>query len=107
MKFAFFPAVDLRDGKCVQLVGVPGTELVALDNPLTQAEHWIGEGADHLHIIDLDGAIQGKRVNAPILAQIVKELDVFIQVGRHPLGRGRQRAPQPGRGPGDTGHCGP
>ncbi|MBK7385875.1 MAG: 1-(5-phosphoribosyl)-5-[(5-phosphoribosylamino)methylideneamino]imidazole-4-carboxamide isomerase [Methanothrix sp.] len=82
MKFAFFPAVDLRDGKCVQLVGgVPGTELVALDNPLTQAEHWIGEGADHLHIIDLDGAIQGKRVNAPILAQIVKELDVFIQVG--------------------------
>ena len=82
MKFAFFPAVDLRGGKCVQLVGgVPGTEVVALDNPLAQAERWIGEGADHLHIIDLDGAIQGKRVNAPILAQIVKELDVFIQVG--------------------------
>ena len=82
MSFAFFPAVDLRGGKCVQLVGgVPGTEVVALDNPLAQAERWIGEGADHLHIIDLDGAIQGKRVNAPILAQIVKELDVYIQVG--------------------------
>ena len=66
----------------MQLVGgVPGTEVVALDNPLAQAERWIDEGADHLHIIDLDGAIQGKRANAPILAQIVKELDVYIQVG--------------------------
>ncbi len=82
MTFAFFPAVDLRGGKCVQLVGgVPGTEVVALDNPLAQAGRWVAEGADHLHIIDLDGAISGKRVNAPILSQIVKELDLFIQVG--------------------------
>ncbi|NPV63242.1 MAG: 1-(5-phosphoribosyl)-5-[(5-phosphoribosylamino)methylideneamino]imidazole-4-carboxamide isomerase [Methanotrichaceae archaeon] len=82
MSFVFFPAVDLRGGKCVQLVGgVPGTEVVALDNPLGQAERWAAEGADHLHVIDLDGAIQGKRINAPILSQIVKELDLFIQVG--------------------------
>lgn len=82
MTFAFFPAVDLRGGKCVQLVGgVPGTEVVALDNPLEQAERWVNEGADHLHIIDLDGAILGKRVNAPILAQIVKKLDLYTQVG--------------------------
>ncbi|MRR14638.1 1-(5-phosphoribosyl)-5-((5-phosphoribosylamino)methylideneamino)imidazole-4-carboxamide isomerase, partial [archaeon] len=82
MDFAFFPAVDLRGGKCVQLVGgVPGTEVVALDDPLFQAEHWVAEGADHLHIIDLDGAILGKRLNAPILSQIVKKLDLFIQVG--------------------------
>jgi len=82
MDFAFFPAVDLRGGKCVQLVGgVPGTEVVALDNPLFQAERWVAEGADHLHIIDLDGAILGKRINAPILSRIVKKLDLFIQVG--------------------------
>jgi phosphoribosylformimino-5-aminoimidazole carboxamide ribotide isomerase len=82
MSFAFFPAVDLRGGKCVQLVGgVPGTEVVALDDPLAQAERWVAEGADHLHIIDLDGAILGKRVNAPILSQIVKEMNLFIQVG--------------------------
>jgi phosphoribosylformimino-5-aminoimidazole carboxamide ribotide isomerase len=82
MTFSFFPAVDLRGGKCVQLVGgVPGTEVVALDDPLGQAERWASEGADHLHIIDLDGAIQGKRINAPILSQIVKKLDLFIQVG--------------------------
>ncbi len=82
MTFAFFPAVDLRGGKCVQLVGgVPGTEVVSLDNPLAEAERWVAEGADHLHIIDLDGAIQGKRINAPILSEIVKKLDLFIQVG--------------------------
>ena len=82
MDFAFFPAVDLRGGKCVQLVGgVPGTEVVALDDPLFQAERWVAEGADHLHIIDLDGAILGKRINAPILKQMVKKLDLFIQVG--------------------------
>lgn len=66
----------------MQLVGgVPGTEVVALDNPLSHAERWVAEGTDHLHIIDLDGAIQGKRINAPILSQIVKKLDLFTQVG--------------------------
>jgi phosphoribosylformimino-5-aminoimidazole carboxamide ribotide isomerase len=54
---------------------------VALDDPLAQAERWAAEGADHLHVIDLDGAILGKRVNAPILGQIVKRLDLYIQVG--------------------------
>ncbi len=82
MSFAFFPAVDLRGGRCVQLVGgVPGTEVVALDDPLAEAERWAAEGADHLHIIDLDGAIQGKRINAPILREIVLKLDLFTQVG--------------------------
>jgi phosphoribosylformimino-5-aminoimidazole carboxamide ribotide isomerase len=82
MSFAFFPAVDLRGGKCVQLIGgVPGTEVVALDDPLAQAQRWVDEGADHLHVIDLDGAILGKRVNASILSQIIKNLDLFIQVG--------------------------
>jgi phosphoribosylformimino-5-aminoimidazole carboxamide ribotide isomerase len=82
MTFAFFPAVDLRGGKCVQLVGgVPGTEVVALDNPLEQAERWQAEGADHLHIIDLDGAILGRRVNASTLSRIVKKLDIYTQVG--------------------------
>jgi phosphoribosylformimino-5-aminoimidazole carboxamide ribotide isomerase len=82
MTFALFPAVDLRGGKCVQLVGgIPGTEVVALDNPLAQAERWAADGADHLHIIDLDGAIQGRRVNASILSEIVRKMALFIQVG--------------------------
>jgi phosphoribosylformimino-5-aminoimidazole carboxamide ribotide isomerase len=82
MTFSLFPAVDLRGGKCVQLVGgVPGTEVVSLDDPLAQAQRWAKEGADHLHIIDLDGAIQGRRINAPILQEMVRKLDLFIQAG--------------------------
>ncbi|MEA2045498.1 MAG: 1-(5-phosphoribosyl)-5-[(5-phosphoribosylamino)methylideneamino]imidazole-4-carboxamide isomerase [Euryarchaeota archaeon] len=82
MSFDVFPAVDLRGGKCVQLVGgVPGTEVVSLDDPLAQARRWVAEGADVLHIIDLDGAIEGERVNADILRRIVESLDLFIQVG--------------------------
>lgn len=82
MSFDLFPAVDLRGGKCVQLVqGVPGTEVVSFDNPLAQAERWVKEGTEVLHIIDLDGAIQGKRINAPILKEIVEKLDLFTQVG--------------------------
>lgn len=82
MTFDIFPAVDLRGGRCVQLVqGVPGSEVVSLDDPLGQAVRWVEVGADHLHIIDLDGAIEGVRLNAPILKRIVEELDVFVQVG--------------------------
>ena len=82
MTFAFFPAVDLRGGRCVQLVGgVPGTDVISLDDPLAQARRWAAEGADHLHIIDLDGALQGRRINAPIIKEIVEELDLFLQVG--------------------------
>jgi len=82
MNFDLFPAVDLRGGKCVQLVGgVPGSEVVKLDDPVSQARRWADAGSPVLHIIDLDGAIEGVRVNAPILGQIVGELDLFTQVG--------------------------
>lgn len=82
MTFHLFPAVDLHGGKCVQLVGgIPGTEVVSLDDPMAQAKHWVDEGSDVLHIIDLDGAIQGERINAPIMRGIVRELKLFTQVG--------------------------
>jgi len=82
MTFDLFPAVDLRGGRCVQLVqGVPGSEVVSLDDPLAQARRWVDAGARVLHIIDLDGAIQGVRENASILERIVESLDLFVQVG--------------------------
>jgi phosphoribosylformimino-5-aminoimidazole carboxamide ribotide isomerase len=82
MTFDLFPAVDLRGGRCVQLVGgVPGSEVVSLDDPIAQAVRWALMGSSTLHIIDLDGAIQGVRINAPIIEEIVDRLDLFIQVG--------------------------
>jgi len=85
MTFEIIPAVDMRNGKCVQLVqGVPGSELVSLDDPAAVARDWVSQGAKTLHLIDLDGAIDGKRHNAPIIERIVKEckpMGISIQVG--------------------------
>jgi phosphoribosylformimino-5-aminoimidazole carboxamide ribotide isomerase len=85
MSFEVIPAVDMRNGKCVQLVqGVPGSEMVSIDDPVAVAKDWVSQGARTLHLIDLDGAIDGKRKNAPIIENIVKEckpLGMKIQVG--------------------------
>ena len=85
MGFEVIPAVDMKDGKCVQLVqGVPGSELVSIDNPVSVALDWVAQGARTLHLIDLDGAIEGIRSNASIIGIIVqkcKPLGVSIQVG--------------------------
>lgn len=82
MNMEVIPAVDLKGGKCVQLVqGVPGTELVSLDDPIGEAVRWIDEGAVTLHLIDLDGAIQGERINASVIEKILDATDVTIEVG--------------------------
>lgn len=83
--FEVIPAVDMRGGKCVQLVqGVPGSEIVSLDDPVEAALDWVRKGAKTLHLVDLDGAIEGERKNAPIIEKIVsacQEKGVQIQVG--------------------------
>jgi phosphoribosylformimino-5-aminoimidazole carboxamide ribotide isomerase len=80
--FKVIPAIDLKNSKCVSLVqGIPGTERVSLDDPLDIAARWVGEGASVLHLIDLDGAIDGKRINSSIIDSIVKNFDVETQVG--------------------------
>ncbi|MCL7413436.1 MAG: 1-(5-phosphoribosyl)-5-[(5-phosphoribosylamino)methylideneamino]imidazole-4-carboxamide isomerase [ANME-2 cluster archaeon] len=82
MSFEVIPAVDLKSGKCVQLVqGVPGTEMVSLNDPTAQAIRWVDEGAQTLHLIDLDGAIQGERINALAIENIVAATDITIEVG--------------------------
>ena len=68
MDFEVIPAVDMRGGKCVQLVqGVPGSEIISLDDPLAVALDWVVKGAKTLHLVDLDGAIEGKRKNLSLI----------------------------------------
>jgi len=75
------PAVDIKDGKCVQLVqGVPGTEQIIIDDPLATAMKWEEMGASILHLIDLDGAL-GTGQNLNIIKEIVKSLSIPIQLG--------------------------
>ena len=85
MIFEIIPAVDMKGGKCVQLVqGVPGSEIVSLDDPLAVALDWVEKGAKTLHLVDLDGAIEGERKNAPIIEKIVnvcRNMGMSIQVG--------------------------
>jgi len=76
------PAVDIRNGCCVKLVqGRPGTGLTVSKDPVEVAEHWVEEGAEVLHVVDLDGAIDGVAVNRPLILEIIRRVDVPVQVG--------------------------
>ncbi len=82
MAFFVIPALDLKDRKCVQLVGGdPEKKLIEEDNPLEIARQWESSGARRLHLIDLDGAIEGKRKNETIVKKIVEELEIPVQFG--------------------------
>ena len=76
------PAIDLRGGKCVNLVqGIASQETVFSDTPVEMALQWQAEGAEYLHLVDLDGAFQGESVNLHIVGEIVSVLDIPVQLG--------------------------
>ncbi|MCX9012085.1 MAG: 1-(5-phosphoribosyl)-5-[(5-phosphoribosylamino)methylideneamino]imidazole-4-carboxamide isomerase [Candidatus Methanoperedens sp.] len=80
--FRIIPAIDLKNRKCVSLVqGVFGTERVSLDDPIGVAARWVDEGAEVLHLIDLNGAVEGKRLNSGIIQAIIRDFNVETQVG--------------------------
>jgi phosphoribosylformimino-5-aminoimidazole carboxamide ribotide isomerase len=79
--FAVVPAVDVQDGEVVQLVqGERGTER-RYGDPVDAATRWVAEGADTLHLVDLDGAFEGARANADAVDSILDATDVSVQVG--------------------------
>ncbi|MCY4226569.1 MAG: 1-(5-phosphoribosyl)-5-[(5-phosphoribosylamino)methylideneamino]imidazole-4-carboxamide isomerase [Gammaproteobacteria bacterium] len=77
------PAIDIKDGKCVRLrQGDMDRETIYSDDPATMAERWIEQGARRIHIVDLDGASQGKPVNADIVHKITqRHPEVPVQIG--------------------------
>ncbi|NOZ82912.1 MAG: 1-(5-phosphoribosyl)-5-[(5-phosphoribosylamino)methylideneamino]imidazole-4-carboxamide isomerase [Euryarchaeota archaeon] len=82
MSFLVIPALDLSRGKCVQLVGGRlEQKLVELAEPLSVALHWQEQGAERLHLIDLDAAIHGSTENRALVLEIVRELEIPVQVG--------------------------
>ena len=75
------PAVDLRAGKCVQLVGGSyDQESVRLDNPAEVARNWVQLGFRRLHVVDLDAAT-GRGSNTDIVHELLRDVDATIQVG--------------------------
>lgn len=76
------PAIDLKGGKCVRLrQGKAEDVTVYSDDPVAQARTWLAQGAEQLHVVDLDGAFQGEPKHAEVIARIVRALGIPVEVG--------------------------
>jgi len=77
-----FPAIDLKNGQCVRLIqGDMQQATVFNDDPASQAEQFMRQGFEWLHLVDLDGAFAGKPVNAEAVRNILKRVSLPVQLG--------------------------
>ena len=77
------PAIDLKDGQCVRLrQGLMEDATVFSDDPSEMATKWVNEGARRLHLVDLNGAFEGKPVNANCVNKIIQAFpELPVQIG--------------------------
>ena len=77
-----FPAIDIKDSRCVRLIKGNFDEMILYENsPLDQAKIYFQNGFSNIHIVDLDGALKGRSFNSNIVKEIVRNLKLKIQVG--------------------------
>ncbi len=77
-----WPAIDLRGGKCVRLQqGDFARETVFGENPASMAQHWVSQGAECIHLVDLDGARTGEPVNEAAVLSILRAVTVPCELG--------------------------
>lgn len=82
MKMLLFPAIDLKEGKAVRLLqGRMEDTTVYADNPVEVAVGFEKQGAEYLHMVDLNGAFTGKPVNDEAIRKVVQSVSVKVQVG--------------------------
>lgn len=76
------PAIDIKNGRCVRLKqGIKDAETVYFENPVDVALRWEKEGAQYLHLVDLDGAFDGKPKNLTLIRDIVRALQIPVELG--------------------------
>ena len=76
------PAIDIKEGRCVRLVqGEMDKETVYNTDPVAQAQIWEAAGASIIHLVDLDGAIEGKPKNGPLIRRICQSVKCAVQIG--------------------------
>ena len=76
------PAIDLKNGRCVRLFqGDFNQETVFSDDPLATALSWQEQGGHRMHVVDLDGAIQGRPAHLEVITSIASTLRIPVQVG--------------------------
>ena len=77
-----YPAIDLKDGKCVRLVqGDMTRDTIYNEDPGAQALEWVQAGFNWLHVVDLDGAVGGVPANHHAVRDILKNVDIPVQLG--------------------------
>lgn len=77
-----WPAIDLRGGKCVRLKqGDYAQETVYGDDPAAMARRWVTDGAEYLHLVDLDGASDGRNPNLPSVRAILDSVNIPCELG--------------------------
>lgn len=77
-----YPAIDLRNGKCVRLTeGCFDKETVFSNSPAAMAAKWQGAGAEYLHVVDLDGAVAGVSRNMEAIKSILAAVNIPVQLG--------------------------
>jgi phosphoribosylformimino-5-aminoimidazole carboxamide ribotide isomerase len=82
MSFTIYPAIDMRGGKCVRLIqGDYNKETVYGDSPFDMAKMFVEQGAEWIHMVDLDGAKEGKRINDTFVIQTAQQLNAKVQIG--------------------------
>lgn len=77
-----YPAIDLKDGRCVRLYkGDMDAETVYNEDPAAQALEWAQAGFSWIHVVDLNGAVDGKPVNSVAVRSIINAVDIPVQLG--------------------------
>ncbi|MCD4779393.1 MAG: 1-(5-phosphoribosyl)-5-[(5-phosphoribosylamino)methylideneamino]imidazole-4-carboxamide isomerase [Candidatus Omnitrophica bacterium] len=77
-----YPAIDIKDGKVVRLLQGKFDQVTEYSQtPVDVAQHWKDEGAQWLHVVDLDGARTGEVVNMDLIHQIAREVSISVQMG--------------------------
>tara|TARA_Y100000590_G_scaffold221899_1_gene251160 strand:+ start:87 stop:806 length:720 start_codon:yes stop_codon:yes gene_type:complete len=77
-----FPAIDIKDNRCVRLVKGNFNKMTSYENtPYDQAKIYFQNGFKNIHIVDLDGALEGKSTNSKIVKEIINNFDLKIQIG--------------------------
>lgn len=80
-QFIIYPAIDLRGGQCVRLYQGDYNQETVYGDPVEAALRWQEQGAQWLHVVDLDGAKEGHPVNVDVIERIVQSVAIPVQTG--------------------------
>lgn len=76
------PAIDIKDGRCVRLFqGEMDKETVYFEKPMDAARYWVKEGATFIHVVDLNGAVEGRPVHAKEVEAICRQTSLAVELG--------------------------